>query len=35
VKEVKINDKFSIPLTGSVIWNPQAKQFFIVAGFSL
>ncbi len=35
VKEVKINDKISIPLTGSVIWNPQAKQFFIVAGFSL
>lgn len=34
-KEIKINDKFSVPLTGSVIWNPQAEQFYIVAGFSL
>ncbi len=34
-KEVKINDRFSIPLTGSVIWNPQAELFYIVAGFSL
>ncbi len=34
-KELKINDHFSIPVTGSVIWNPQAEQFFIVAGFSI
>ncbi len=34
-REIKINDKFSIPITSSVIWNPQAEQFFIVAGFSL
>ncbi len=34
-KEIKITDSFSIPVTGSVIWNPHAEQFFIVAGFSL
>jgi len=34
-KEIIITDKFSVPLTGSVIWNPQAEQFYIVAGFSL
>ncbi|MBN1822495.1 MAG: hypothetical protein JW833_17365 [Prolixibacteraceae bacterium] len=34
-KEIKITDKLSIPLNGSVIWNPQAEQFYIVAGFSL
>jgi hypothetical protein len=35
VKEIKINEKLSIPVTGSVIWNPQAEQFYIVAGLSL
>lgn len=34
-KEIKISDIFLIPVTGSLIWNPQAEQFFIVAGFSL
>lgn len=33
--EIKINDRFSVPVNGSVIWNPQAEQFYIVAGFSL
>jgi hypothetical protein len=34
-KEIKVTDAFSIPVTGSVILNPDKKQFFVVAGFSL
>ena len=34
-KELKINERISVPLNCSAIWNPQAEQFFIVAGFSL
>lgn len=34
-KEIKITDSFSIPLTGSVILNPNTEQFFIVAGITL
>jgi hypothetical protein len=34
-KEIEISEKFSIPVNGSAIWNPQAEQFFLVAGFSL
>jgi len=34
-KEIRITDRFSIPLTGSAIWNPQAEKFYIVIGFSL
>jgi hypothetical protein len=34
-KEIKITDTFSLPLTGSVILNPDRKEFYIVAGISL
>lgn len=34
-KEIEITDKFSLPLSGSVILNPDSKQFFIVVGISL
>jgi uncharacterized protein (TIGR02001 family) len=33
-KEVKITDSFSLPVNGSVIWNPHAKQFTLVVGLS-
>lgn len=33
-KEVKITDSFSLPVNGSVIWNPHAKQFTMVVGLS-
>jgi hypothetical protein len=34
-KTIKVTDSFSIPVNGSVIWNPHAKQFNMVIGFSL
>lgn len=34
-KEIAISDKFSLPLFGSLILNPQAEQFFVVVGVSL
>lgn len=34
-KVIKITDSFSIPVTGQVIYNPERKQMFVVAGFSL
>lgn len=34
-KSIKITDSFSVPLTGSVILNPEKKQFYIVAAISL
>lgn len=34
-KELKITDTFSIPLSGSVILNPNTEQLFLVVGFSL
>jgi hypothetical protein len=34
-KEIKITDTFSVPLTGSLILNPERKEFYIVAGISL
>ena len=34
-KKVDITDKFSLPLTGSVIVNPDAKEMFIAVGISL
>ena len=34
-KDIKITDNFSLPLFGGVIWNPDAKQFHVVAGISL
>lgn len=33
-KTVEITDKFSIPVTGQVIINPDRKQMYVVAGFS-
>jgi hypothetical protein len=34
-REVEISDKFSLPLSGSLILNPTAESIFIVFGFSL
>jgi hypothetical protein len=33
-KEIQITDNFSLPVSGSVIWNPEAKQQYIVVGVS-
>jgi len=33
-KEIKITDRFSLPVFGSVIVNPQAEIAYIVVGFS-
>lgn len=33
-KEIKITDSFSIPLSGSVILNPNSEQLFLVVGIS-
>ncbi len=33
-KEIAINDKFSIPVSGSVILNPDKEQLYVVVGFS-
>ena len=33
-KEIKITDKFSLPVFGSVIVNPQAEIAYVVIGFS-
>jgi len=34
-KDIKITDNFSLPLFGGVIWNPDSKQFHVIAGISL
>lgn len=34
-KEIEITNTFSLPLSGSVIFNPDSEQFYIVAGISL
>jgi uncharacterized protein (TIGR02001 family) len=34
-KEIKITDSFSIPLNGSIVFNPSNEQFHIVVGISL
>ena len=34
-KEIKITDDFSIPVSGSIILNPEQEQFYVVIGFSL
>lgn len=34
-KEIQITDKFSLPVSGSVITNPTAESIFIVFGISL
>ena len=33
-KEIKITDKFSLPVSGSLIWNPEREQFHVVIGVS-
>jgi hypothetical protein len=33
-KDIKVTDKFSIPVTGQVIFNPDREKLYIVAGFS-
>jgi len=34
-KEIKITDSFSLPVTGSVIYNPDAEAIHLIFGFSL
>jgi len=34
-REIKITDKFSIPVNGQLIFNPDNEKMFIVAGFTL
>jgi hypothetical protein len=34
IKEIRITDNFSIPLTGQIIFNPDKEKLFVVAGFS-
>jgi hypothetical protein len=34
-KEIKITDNFSVPVTGSIILNPEREEFYVVVGFSL
>jgi len=34
-KEIKVTDSFSLPVSGSVILNPEKEQFYIVVGISL
>ncbi len=34
-KTIDITDKFSVPVTGQVILNPDKKQFYLVVGFTL
>jgi hypothetical protein len=33
-KEIEITNKFKLPLTVSLITNPQAEKIYLVAGFS-
>jgi len=33
-KTIEVSDKFSIPVTGQVILNPDKEQLFLVVGFS-
>ena len=34
-KEIKITDTFSVPVSGTLILNPEKEQFYVVIGFSL
>ncbi len=34
-RETKVSDKFRIPVNGQLIFNPDTKKMFIVAGFTL
>lgn len=33
--EIRITDRFSIPVTGQLIFNPDREQLFVVVGFTL
>lgn len=33
-KEISITDKFSLPVSGALIWNPEKEQFHVVVGIS-
>ncbi len=33
-KEISITDKFSLPVSGALIWNPDKEQFHVVVGIS-
>lgn len=33
-KEIKITDSYSLPVSGSAIWNPEKKQYYLVVGVS-
>jgi hypothetical protein len=33
-RDIKVTDRFSIPVTGQLIFNPDAETMFLVAGFT-
>lgn len=33
-KEIKITDSYSLPISGSAIWNPERQQYYLVVGVS-
>ena len=33
-KEIPITEKYSLPVSGAMIWNPEAKQYYVVVGVS-
>ncbi len=33
-KEIQITEKFSLPVSGSLIWNPEREQYHVVVGVS-
>jgi hypothetical protein len=33
-KDITITDKFSLPVSGALIWNPQREQYNVVVGIS-
>jgi hypothetical protein len=34
-REIRITDKFSIPVTGQVVLNPEQEKLYVMVGFSL
>lgn len=33
-KQIKLSDSFSLPVSGSLIWNPDKEQYHVVVGIS-
>lgn len=33
-KEIQVSEKFSVPVNGALIWNPEREQFHVVVGLS-